>query len=307
MRLRLAHSLRYILEAISPHIGFAAAELDPFLERLRAGPVAPATFAAYCDLVLAIEAGNMQGAEHLLRELADTPNQDGGLRVLPLANPHCDTTAERYQRLVDTDPAARVQIHPPPPGLARASELLIAQAFALLERGNPELAGEIRGLLREIVLAAGTDTPGALVFDGASSFMLWGGIVINVRSHATVLDMVQVLAHESGHNLLFGLCADGPLVENDGTARYDSPLRRDPRPMDGIVHATYVCARVHQALARLLAAGVLDAGEAGIARDALAEHARCFAGGMRTVERHARLTATGVAILAGAARYMGNS
>lgn len=304
MRQRLAQSLRYIAATISGRIEFEPAALDAFLQRLRAGPVAPLAFGAYCDFVLAVEAGEIGSAQALLQELAQTATHQGPLRVLALADPRTDAAASRYQRLVDTDPQARFEIHPPPFALARDCELRIAQALAMLDRGHPELAAEIRALLREVVLAAGPGTPGAPVFDGASSFMLWGAIVLNVQHQATVLDMVQALVHESGHNLLFGLCADGPLVEDRGTQRHASPLRPDPRPMDGIVHAAYVSARMHQALERLLAAGVLDDGEAAIARQALSEHARHFCSGMHTIEHHARLTVTGRAIVDGAAQAM---
>jgi hypothetical protein len=59
--------------------------------------------------------------------------------------------------------------------------------------------------------------------------------------------MVQMLAHESSHNLLFGFSADESLVENSPEELFPSPLRMDPRPMDGICHATLagkVCAFV---------------------------------------------------------------
>src|SRR5204863_186223 len=81
-------------------------------------------------------------------------------------------------------------------------------AFALLDAGDPELAGEIRALLREIILAAGSKDPKALTFDGASSFMLWGAIIINADRSDGPIGMVQMLAHESAHNLLFGFSAD---------------------------------------------------------------------------------------------------
>ena len=76
-----------------------------------------------------------------------------------------------------------------------------------------------------------------------------GAVVRRVRSD---LDMVQALAHESAHLLLFGMCADGPLLENaNDDHRYSSPLRTDSRPMDGIVHATFVTARMCCALSQL--------------------------------------------------------
>ena len=112
--------------------------------------------------------------------------------------------------------------------------------------------------------------------------------------------MVQALAHESGHNLLFGLCADGPLVENDDEERYASPLRPDPRPMDGLVHATYVSARMHQAMVRLRRSGALSRDQEAAADAAAADNRRAFLEGMHTIDRHAKLTELGAAVMSGA-------
>ena len=83
------------------------------------------------------------------------------------------------------------------------------RAIRLMLRERELLRRQLRALLREIVLASPPSAPGALEFDGASSFMLWGAIALNAESGGSELDMAQALAHESGHNLLFGLCAAG--------------------------------------------------------------------------------------------------
>jgi HEXXH motif-containing protein len=62
--------------------------------------------------------------------------------------------------------------------------------------------------------------------------------------------------------LLFGFGMGKPLVENHEHERYTSPLRGDPRPMDGVVHATYVVARMHYAVTRMLDSGLLTEEEA---------------------------------------------
>jgi HEXXH motif-containing protein len=57
------------------------------------------------------------------------------------------------------------------------------------------------------------------------------------------------LTHEAAHSLLLGYTLGAPLVESDPAERFSSPLREDLRPMDGIVHATYVLARMHYIIA----------------------------------------------------------
>jgi hypothetical protein len=304
MRERLGASLRYIVEQADGRIPIVQPAIEGFLARLAEGPVSASIFGAYCDLVLAIDDDRLDLAEALLTEIGAAPNRPGGLLIRDLADPRIDPIADRYIRLVDTDRAISFTVLPLPPEIAAACRGRIAAAFSLLEAGDPALAAEIRALIGEIVIAVSPDDPTALVFDGASSFMLWGAIILNAKGHRTVLEMAQALAHESGHNLLFGLCADGPLVENDDDPRYPSPLRADPRPMDGVVHATYVTARMHRAVARLLQAGVLDGATTAEAQASVAAHRRAFAQGIEVIDRHASLTERGHAVMAGARAYM---
>lgn len=304
MRERLHSSLRYIFEHVDGRIAVDKTALEGFLGRLSSGPVPALTFGAYYDLVLAIGDDRLDQAQSLFAEIAAAGNRPAGLHVRNLADPRIDPAADRFVRMIDTDPNLSFAVLPPPGDVAVQYRQRIAAGLSLLEAGTPALAEEIVTLVGEVVIAVGPDDAKAMTFDGASSFMLWGAILLNARGHNTVLEAVQALVHESGHNLLFGLCADGPLIENDDEPVYTSPLRTDPRPMDGIVHATYVTARMHWAVAQLLAAGVLDEAATAEARDSLASHSRGFAQGIEVVDRHARLTARGQAIMAGARAYM---
>ena len=303
MRGRLRDSLNYILDQANGHLEIPRTDLDGFLLRLKSGPVSPLVFGAYCDLVFAFNGNRLDEAERLLKEIAAAPNVDDGPRVIELGDPEEDPHADRYCRLVDSDPGMAIVISPPGEAAANLREL-ISNAFALIDAGNPSLAGEIRAIVREIVLAYGAEDAAGMKFDGVSTFMLWGGVVLNVTGYETTIEVVQALAHESGHNLLFGLCAYGPLQVNEDSERYPSPLRNDLRPMDGIVHAVYVTARMHQSIQRLMDAGVLDRAQMDEAIRANATNLRYFASGMETIRRHARLTPLGQTVMAGAEEYM---
>ena len=304
MRRRLADSVRYVARQ-------AAGQLDPspellagFFARLEQGPVSPHSFAAYYDLVLALDEDDLEEAGERFHEMLSAPPPADELRIVSLGEIRDERDADRLRRHVDTDPDLPLAILPPPPELAAAARSLIEAALALLRSAHPALAAEIAALVREIVLVTGPADPKALRFDGASSFMLWGTMLLNASVLQTKLEMVQRIAHESGHNLLFGLASDGPLVENDDQERFASPLRVDPRPIDGIYHATFVSARMHQAVARLLEAGALAGAEREEAERALAQNAANFARGLQVLDRHARLTPMGSAALAGARAYM---
>ncbi len=135
--------------------------------------------------------------------------------------------------------------------------------------------------------------------------MLWGGIIINANRRDNELTMVQMLAHESAHNLLFGLGVDEALVENSPVELFPSPLRLDPRPMEGIYHATFVTARMHRSVQQLLDSGnFCRLRREEIARKEIADNARLFAKGIETVLRNGKLTPLGRTIMDGAKAYM---
>jgi HEXXH motif-containing protein len=304
MRRRLATSLRHVATQCAPHLPVDRAALEARLARVERSTVPPALFGAYYEAVFAIDAGELDAAQSLIGDIIAGPDAESALRIVALGDPAADPVAARIQRLVDTDPAAPLRLAPPDPQTARTFHDRVASALRLLDAGCPALAAEIRALVREIVLAAPAEPQATLQFDGASSFMLWGAVVLNARMPGSVIEMAQTLAHESAHNLLFGLCAEGSLVENADDERFASPLRVDPRPMDGIVHATFVTARMHYALHALAGSGSLDATDGAYASDTLPGLARAFDAGIATIEAHGRLTPLGTAVLDGARRYM---
>jgi hypothetical protein len=292
MRARLADSIAYIHAELSGDLQIGKEAVETALADIRERPQSPQRFGIYYDLVLAIDRDEAELARQLAGELiAPHPASD------VLLTPFQDRPAaevERYARLLMSEPD-RVR-----PVAAEHFELCrdrMDDAFALLRAGFPAMAEEIEALLSEIVVAAAPDEPGAIGFNAASSYMLWGAMLFNALAPLSRLDITQSLAHESGHSLLFGLCTDGPLVENPDDEFFSSPLRADPRPMDGVVHATYIIARMHLAVQRLLDAGVLEPDEEEAARKDLELHVRNFAIGDRTVREGGRLTEIGQRIM----------
>jgi HEXXH motif-containing protein len=302
MRTRLADSLAYIGESCAGTVSFDEDRFRRGLENIRAGAIPAQTFAAYGELVLALDDDDLAGAEKLLAEipaLVSAPLPSGMVRF---KDPAECRVSERYERWMNT--ARSIRVLPLAEEDAREFAALLAEAWQLLERASPALAAETRLLAREIVVARGGKTDEGMVFDGASSFLLWGAILLNTATHKTRLALLQALVHESGHNLLFGLCADGPLVENGDAERYPSPLRIDQRPMDGVFHATYVTARMHMAAKAALESGLLTREEREEALSDIALHEKGFADGLAIVREHGRLTPLGEAAIAAAAAHV---
>jgi HEXXH motif-containing protein len=232
------------------------------------------------------------------------PVHPGGPKILNLRNPKTNFDARQYARYVDTDPGMPFEIYAPTRKAAMVCRKQINFAFNLMDAGDPVLAGEIRVLIREIALAAGSTQKNAYTFDGVSSFMLWGAIVINAGRAREPLTMVRMLAHESAHNLLFGMAMDEPLLKNSSAERYKSPVRDDLRPIEGIYHAVFVCARMFRVVKMLLKSGKLPIQLEKSAHQSLETDARCFVEGMKVIRQHAKLTKIGRTIIQNVADFM---
>lgn len=174
----------------------------------------------------------------------------------------------------------------------------------LMQRGCPRVHGEFMELIDQIVLSSGTNLTNGESFLAGSSFTLWGALFLNPAVSRTVLSLLETLAHEAAHSLLFGIQISGPLVLNPDDELFASPLRIDLRPMDGVYHATFVSARMHFAIRELLASGLLNGEDIANAHQAAARDRHHFFEGLETVRKHGQLTPAGESVMSGAETYM---
>ena len=177
-------------------------------------------------------------------------------------------------------------------------------AMARMEEDLPEMAAEIQAMVSQLILVWIPDDKVRLSFDGGSAPMLWGGMFINAARQRTPLELLEVLVHESAHLLLYAFTQHEPLVLNDEAERYDSPLRNDPRPMEGIFHATWVSARMAYVMHILSRSPRLDD---ALRRESLVASQvdiANFAAGHAVIQSHARLSETGRQLIDAAAAAM---
>ena len=87
------------------------------------------------------------------------------------------------------------------------------------------------------------------------------------------------------------------MTANSGSERYDLPLRPDKRPIDGILHACFVATRVHLAMDRLVASGVLSDVEVKLALERRDNNGEAGRNSIEELSRHARLTSLGEKVL----------
>jgi len=280
--------------------------LQLLLRRMEQGPVRPAVFGIYTDLVESFLATNARQVKILSDELLDLDPEANRVRVVTLLDEHLGQgQSARYARLIDDDPERRYAMRPLGQNLPETLSK-ISSALELLDEEVPEVAEDIRALVREIVLVTEPEENRAAPvrsFEGASTFYLWGAIFINV-GNATRLDLAQTLAHESAHLFLFGMMGGQPLTSNDPSQLYASPLRQDPRPIEGVVHAAYVLARMSYVCERLLESGALGIEEQEKAGSDLANHRRLFFDTLPMIERHATFRPGGEEAFRDAIEYM---
>lgn len=304
MRTSVADSLDYILQAAGQHLALPPAQARSTIEAIHAHRVAPSLFGRYYKLVLAVQDGNYHQARELLTRISDTARHIPEFSADAYDEPSLGEDFELYAGLIDPNPGSSPWLcspDPPEPFGPRVTECLRLIAVA-----DPALADELSGLVIQVVGAVPFKGPNARLFGSASSFMLWGLLVINLERYRTPADLVQGLVHEAAHLLLFAHSIDQPLVTNPIEERYLSPLRSDPRPMDGVFHATFVAARMHHVNRKLREAysatfrpvplDELDA--------RLADLKERYFGALDTVRNHARLSSTGQQILQETLDYM---
>ena len=169
---------------------------------------------------------------------------------------------------------------------------MMREAIAVISRVDPGIHDEIEAFLACIYLAIANKDPLAKRFGGVTSLQVWGASFVNVEFYKTRWDAVQFLVHEITHSLLLGLSCDQPLVRNSPDESYKSPLRADPRPMDGTFHATLVCARLAAFNRAWLDCGLVEEDDRDRTEAAIEKNSRSFRDGLVVVNQHGKLSET---------------
>lgn len=315
MRIELADSLRYISSALAAQTGDAEVlQKLPCLDNLADSlikhenkKVPPAVFGYYYRLVFLLLAGEETGkiSRYISRLTGSFETVSNlvikNLDVTALGSEDC---VSMYRQCFDTDEGTTYGFLPPEHHDGLRVRAAVTEALDLMQKSVPDLYGETTAIISEILLASAPKTENAPRFDGASSYQLWGAVVLNSDNDKSVIEMLETLAHECSHCFLFGLTVDEPLVLNDENERYQSPLREDPRPMDGIYHATFVSARMHYALVEAMQSELLSDAQREECNVHLAASRKAFYDGYEVVSARAKYSDTGREIMQNAHEYM---
>lgn len=309
LNLAFADSLEHMLRACGGHVPLDWARLDPLLRRVRAGGrETPFLYALHFRLLDAIEADRLDAIGALIDAIADQPPAAPGILVTSLRADEFPWDADVVAGYFAGEMASVFAYVPPPAERVPPRAAQIRNALALIREAAPDLAGEIDELVTTVILAAGRnldrpDRPEAL-FQGSSALRAFGAVMLDIEPHDSLVDCATTLIHEEAHLVLFALAPKEGVVTNADDERYASPLRDDPRPLEGIHHATFVLARMIFGLVSLRAHAALPGAERSRLEEILTTSRVGFHDGLATLRRHARLTAEGALALDAAEDYV---
>jgi HEXXH motif-containing protein len=295
MRSRLADSLEYIDGLLNQR---SPGGLEAVASRARIGSLSPFVFCLYGQLVAHVSTRDMESA----LKTASALERAAATSDAPLLVPYEDSSVPEgwwraYHALLDTEPGRDFRPVPPSAAGLESFRQQYDVAQEIVAECDGELSQELGHLIRMIVPAAPRDHTPDQRFNGASTFLAWGAVLLNSELKRHPMEMIDLLVHESGHLLLFGLVEGGALTENAPSERYTSPLSQDPRPIDGIFHACFVSTRVHIAMSRLIESGSLDHQSLAVARELANRNGSSAARGLEVLSAHARATAKGQPVL----------
>lgn len=276
-------------------------------------------YAAYFDLALAhyptvdvSEDARARAVAHLQARLAAGPAvaeaAPGAPRLSHFSQAlYTPDQLDQMRRWWDIEPANRMAIGETSDDDFRRSCAAFDVALTHLRNAAPELCDETQIIVRDVVFSQ-PDGNQLINYSGASSFALWGALTINCETQRDWTQHYRQLVHEAGHNLLFGLARDEQFVLDDPSERHRSPIREDPRPMDGIFHAAFVSAREALAIDALLIlndkTGCLPADDAAILEDMLEISVPAFWEALDTLRTSATLSPLGTQLLSDCEAYM---
>lgn len=256
----------------------------------------PDLYAAHWLLVSAVRSHDRRGALNALQVLSTalrTPYSSPGVSLSQFNG--CASDAAVLEFLLGPEGARGDCGEVPdmrPLSESRFIELSISANAALetIAECDPGLADELGEYVAILRPFAGA------VVRGVTSMRAFGLVYLREpdphEREDEVLYFVDHITHEVSHLHLHALMNLDPLILNSDAERFPAPIRRDPRPLYGIYHATFVLSRIVRVLRnwnRMRGGALNDAVDQAIAR---------YQQGYRTVLKHGSLTPAGRDVLA---------
>lgn len=290
VRSRLAHSLGHIVSRAGSYLDLNMADIENAQCQIRNNKQYPGIFARYYDMIFAINSNQFVVANQLFTEIIELSNLPVEFTISSYSKKTLKSDYERFPRLLFSEYEEANPMASPSKDVFTTYARMTQEGMRIVRQIDKSIYDEMTGLLSRIYIATGSNNTSASNFAGVTSFMVWGASFINVDFYKTQWQVVQFLVHEITHSLLYGISYDNPLIMNHPADNYKSPLRTDGRPMDGIYHATLVCARLAEFNRMWLESGLLDKDARDRIEQTMAQNLMCFQDGAETITKHGKLS-----------------
>lgn len=167
----------------------------------------------------------------------------------------------------------------------------IKRGLHKLEKISLDFYKEFQELIGEIIILNAQG-----VKQGSSSDLM--GVIYKSYQHKweKLTDILEFIIHEQSHLYVHLLNKDDSLVLNPSD-KYESPLRKEKRPLMGIYHATFVLARVHYVLTKALSLKEIPEDEIDYCRELLDYYKKRYFVGYDVLKEHAQMTPLGAGLI----------
>lgn len=164
----------------------------------------------------------------------------------------------------------------------------LKQAETIISELEPAMWHEIEIYVSHIKLFLGK------ALESVTSPRYFGAIYLRLPSQEEdpIAYYISTVLHETAHLHLFAMMSGDKLVLNTENELFASPLRKDKRPMTGILHATFVLSRMIRFFRKYVAC--FEVGEATL--NMLLKSENLFSEGIETIRQNARLTEAGTSL-----------
>ena len=301
-------SLEYLISVCRPHVNVDEKRVGRIVSRIKAGSrETPYLYSLHFQIVEAIQQECLADIERHLDELLSLDQAADRCLIAGLASHDLPWDSEiTTAYFADEDGSFFSYV---PPGLDETAHLRtkVSAAIEMMERFAPGLAAEMKELLTTVIITRGVARSSAAadqLFESSTALRAFGGMLLNAAYAGSVVEAATVLIHETAHTALFALSPKEGVVLNPESERYSSPLREEPRPLEGIFHQVFVLARMIYGMELLRSANGSSQAECDLASEFIEYNVPRFRDAVATVHHHAQLTDAGHMALAAAENYM---
>lgn len=301
-------SLEYIFSVCEPHLRIDGGQVARLISRIRSGSrETPFLYSLHFRVIEAIQRECMPDVERHLEQLLNLDQAADRYVLAGLASDDLPWDADITTAYFADGDDTFFRYAPPDPDKAALVQSKLSAALDMIGRFAPGLAAEMRELITTVIIARGialNDSSTGQVFESSTALRAFGGVLLNADYAGSVVAAATTLIHEEAHTLLFALSPNEGVVLNPDSERYSSPLREDPRPLEGIFHQTFVLARMIYGMDLLRSSAGASPTECDFACGFMQQNMPRFEDAVTTVRCHARLTDAGEMALRAAENHM---